>query len=503
MIIIVLLAIIAGFYWVYYLAKSYRLDKITRNIPVPPALPIVGHALMFVGNTEKILKNVDEIATFAVTHPTGVCKIWLGPKMYIAIGNPVDAQVVLENCLDKDGVYRFLRPWLGNGLFVAPLNLWKCHRKVLLPVFNNKIVEEYLGVISEQANVLVDRLKERIDGGKFDVLKYITACTLDIVFETALGKRMDVQHSPDTPYLRARNTVMSILNMRLFKVWLQPDCLFNLTPYAKEQRDNIELTHKFTDEVVIKKRMDYEKNKSSSLTNIQSGKMRAVLDLLFGREIEFTNEQLREHIDSITIAGNDTTALVIAYTLVLLGIHQDSQEKALLEQKEIFGDSLQGATKDDLNKMQYLERVIKESMRIYTVVPIIARNVDKDVHLPHSGVTLPAGTGAVVGSFAIHRSEAVWGPSVNEYDPDRFLSERSSTRHPASFLPFSYGARNCIGRNFGMLIMKSILSSVIRSYHISANDIGALKIEMLLFPINGHQIRIEKRKLNKSLYIGC
>ena len=53
--------------------------------------------------------------------------------------------------------------------------------------------------------------------------------------------------------------------------------------------------------------------------------------MLFGREIEFTNEELREHIDSITIAGNDTTALVIAYTLVLLGIHQDAQERVFEE----------------------------------------------------------------------------------------------------------------------------------------------------------------------------
>lgn len=67
--------------------------------------------------------------------------------------------------------------------------------------------------------------------------------------ETAMGERMDVQHCPDTPYLRARHTVMTILNMRLFKVWLQPDCLFNLTHYAKQQKDNIDLTHKFTDEV--------------------------------------------------------------------------------------------------------------------------------------------------------------------------------------------------------------------------------------------------------------
>lgn len=60
---------------------------------------------------------------------------------------------------------------------------------------------------------------------------------------------MDIQNVNENPYLRARHTVMSIISMRLFKPWLQPDSLFKLTPYAKIQKDNIEITHKFTDEV--------------------------------------------------------------------------------------------------------------------------------------------------------------------------------------------------------------------------------------------------------------
>ncbi|CAK1555619.1 unnamed protein product [Leptosia nina] len=464
MIILVVLAFIAGCFLIFYSIKARKLDKATADLPAPGGtLPIVGNAMMFLGDNQTIV-------------------------------NPEDTQVLLDNCLDKDVVYRFLRPWLGHGLFIAPLGLWKTHRKVLLPVFHNKVVEEYVDVISNQAGVLLERLQEMSGKGKFDVLKYITACTLDIVFETAMGERMDVQHSPDTPYLRARHIVMEILNMRLFKVWLQPDCLFNLTPYAKQQKTNIHLTHKFTDEVVRKKRQEYEKNKENPTEDKQpGGKLKAVLDLLFGREIEFTNEQLREHIDSITIAGNDTTALVIAYTLVLLGIHQDVQQTVIDEQEKIFENSLRGANKEDIQEMKCLERVIKESMRLYTVVPIIARKVDKPLYLPHSKVTLPAGTGAAIGAFAMHRSEGIWGPKPNDFDPDRFLPERSIGRHPAAFVPFSYGSRNCIGRNFGMIIMKSIISSIIRCYKIEADEIGPLKIEMLLFPINGHQVKITRR----------
>ncbi|CAH0589026.1 unnamed protein product [Chrysodeixis includens] len=492
MIILAVLLLAVCVYWMRWSARAQRMDRMTSKLPVPPTLPLIGNATIFMGDTQQILKNLWSVAHLAFKHKNSA-KIWLGPKLYVAIADPADAQVVLENCLDKDSVYRFLRPWLGHGLFVAPVDLWKSHRKVLLPIFHNKVVEEYLDVIAEQGNVLVGRLQEQLNKENFDVLKYITACTLDIVFETAMGERMDVQRNPDTPYLRARHTVMEILNMRFFKVWLQPDLLFNLTHYAKQQIENILITHKFTDKVVQKKRLEYERNKDENASQKPpEGKPRAVLDLLFGREIDFTNEQLREHIDSITIAGNDTTALVIAYTLVLLGMHQDAQEKVFLEQQSIFGNTSKSPTKEDLQKMFYLERVIKESMRLYTVVPIIARNIDKDIYLPTSDVTVPAGAGAVIGAFAVHRS-AVWGPDPDVFDPDRFLPDRSAGRHPAAFIPFSYGSRNCIGRNFGMLIMKSLLSIIVRSYKIEADDIGALKVEVLLFPINGHQIKIRKR----------
>ncbi|CAG4942456.1 unnamed protein product [Parnassius apollo] len=491
MIILVVLVMILCIYLAYWKAYAKRLDRATASLPVPPSLPVLGNAMIFLGDGEKLVKNLDDIADISYKNK-GAVKLWFGPKLYVAISNAEDAKVVLENCLDKDRVYRFLRPWLGHGLFIAPLNLWKSHRKVLLPIFHNKVIEEYLNVIGERAEILVERLSEQVNKEYFDVFQYVTACTVDIVFETSMGEEMDIQHSTDSPYLRARHTVMTILNMRFFKLWLQPDCLFNLTPYAKQLRENIAYTHKFTNEVVRKRRLEHERNKSKP-TEQSDGKLRVVLDMLFDREIEFTDDQLREHIDSITIAGNDTTALVIAYTLVLLGMHQDVQDKVFQEQEAIFGTSKRKVNKDDINNMNYLERVIKESMRLYSVVPLVARKIDKELYLPHCGVKLPAGTSAVIGVFGIHRSKAEWGPSAEEFDPDRFLPERSNGRHHAAYLPFSYGLRNCIGRNFGMIITKTIISNVIRSYKINATGIGPLKMEILLFPINGHQIRLTRR----------
>ncbi|XP_049875697.1 cytochrome P450 4C1-like [Pectinophora gossypiella] len=489
MLVFTLVFFTAFLYYIYFRRIRKPLYELSDTLSNIGSLPLIGHTHWFIGGPEKILKNVETFLE-RVDDSGGITKLWIGPALYVVTLIPEDVQKILETCLQKDNTYKYLQTWLGNGLFVAPVDLWKVHRRLLLPIFHNRIIEEYVDVFAEQADVLVQRLDEQCGQKDFDIYPYITSCMLDIVFETAMGERMDVQHHPDTPYLRARHTVMSIINLRLFKAWLQPDALFNLTSYAKLQKESIDMTHKFTDEVVNKKRELFEKNGHIA----SKGGRKDLLELLLERNNKFTNTELREHIDSITIAGNDTTALVIAYALMLLGCHPEHQEMVYKEQETIFGDSSRSATKEDMNKMEYLERVIKETMRLYMVVPIIGRKTDKELKL--STCTIPPGVGLAVVPFAMHRSRHLWGPDVHQFNPDRFLPENSAKRHPCTFIPFSHGTRNCIGRHFGMLAMKMILSTVLRKYKVSSDihTCDRLKIEILLFPVGGHMISIQKRE---------
>ncbi|KAJ0174625.1 hypothetical protein K1T71_009733 [Dendrolimus kikuchii] len=487
MFVLVILFIVTLVYYLNFRRSRKPLYELSNCLPNTGCLPILGHAHWFIGGPEKILNNIKTIADM-VDKAGGISKVWLGPSLYVVTLKPEDVQTILEDCLEKDASYKFLQTWLGNGLFVAPVELWKTHRRLLLPIFRNRVIEDYIDVFGEQGVILVKRLREQQGKPMFNVYKYITSCMLDIVFETAMGEKMDVQYNSDTPYLRARSWVISIIGMRFFKVWMQPDFLFNISHYSKIQAESISLTHKFTDEVVMRKRKMVEKYAETA--RFKEGR-KDLLELLLAKKMNFTNEELREHIDSITIAGNDTTALVISYALLLLGCHNDVQDKVYEEISSIFGDSLRTPTKEDINKMDYLERVIKETMRLYTVVPIIGRKTQSEIKL--STCTLPAGVGCAVLPFVIHRLKSIWGSDADDFNPDRFLPENCAKRHPCSFIPFSFGSRNCIGRHFGMLAMKSILATVLRSYKITSSECKKLKIEVLLFPVDGHLISIEKR----------
>lgn len=94
-----------------------------------------------------------------------------------------------------------------------------------------------------------------------------------------------------------------------------------------------------------------------------------------------------------------------------------------------------------------MERVIKETLRIAPVGPVIFRETMADFEL-EKGLIIPKGTTFILNIYALHRRKDIWGEKAEIFDPDNFLPENVAKRHPCSFIPFSTGRRNCIGKDF-------------------------------------------------------
>lgn len=143
--------------------------------------------------------------------------------------------------------------------------------------------------------------------------------------------------------------------------------------------------------------------------------------------------------------------------------------------------------------MKHLERVIKESMRLYPPVPFIGRILSEDVQLDQ--YTLPKGTAIKLAIYYLHRDTRFF-PEPETFDPSRFLPENTVSRHPYAYLPFSAGPRNCVGQKFAMYEEKSVLSSVIRNYKITSiekRDEINLISELILRTHHGINVKLERR----------
>ncbi|GBM68535.1 Cytochrome P450 4c3 [Araneus ventricosus] len=178
------------------------------------------------------------------------------------------------------------------------------------------------------------------------------------------------------------------------------------------------------------------------------------------------------------------------WTLFLIGHHPEVQSKLHEELDRTFGKDVDTPISvNDLNHLDYMECVIKESNRIYTIVPIHGRQFYEDTKI--CGYTIPKGSAGIVLSYYLHRDETVF-PDPEKFDPDRFLPENEINIPDFAYIPFSAGPRNCIGKKFAMMEMKTILAAILRRFEVHSLD-GRDKVLPLMKVTLHPSIRIRIR----------
>ncbi|EFN69257.1 Cytochrome P450 4C1 [Camponotus floridanus] len=181
--------------------------------------------------------------------------------------------------------------------------------------------------------------------------------------------------------------------------------------------------------------------------------------------VSFPDEDLRAHVTSLLFAGHDTTAISISWALFCIGNDLKCQEKIREELKEVFKDSQRPPSVKELSQLKYLERVIKESRRLYPSIPIILRKISEDIKMDN--YIVPKGTSVAVRILLVHRNPEIWSNPL-KFDPDRFLPENLEQVHPYAYIPFSAGPRNCIGQKFAILEEKIILVAILRKWRVKS-----------------------------------
>lgn len=207
-----------------------------------------------------------------------------------------------------------------------------------------------------------------------------------------------------------------------------------------------------------------------------------------------TDDDIREEVDTFMFEGHDTTGTAIAWCLYLIGLHLEVQKKLREELEEILGgESERNLTIEHLKKLKYMDCVIKECQRLYPSVPIIGRTATQEFNL--GGNLIPKGTNFALFLYGLHRDPDVF-QKPEEFDPDRFLPENVSTRHPFSFIPFAAGSRNCIGQKFASMEIKIVLSHVLRSFTLQSTehrDKIMLSLDLVMRAAGGLRIKFIPR----------
>lgn len=127
----------------------------------------------------------------------------------------------------------------------------------------------------------------------------------------------------------------------------------------------------------------------------------------------------------------------------MLAMHPECQERVFAELRDLMPDPNTPLNSDHIERMEYTERCIKETLRLYPPVPIVGRTVEHEMKLKN--FTLRPGQGLILAINQLQRNPKYWGPQADVFDPDNFLPERVAARESFVYCPFADGARICIG----------------------------------------------------------
>ncbi|XP_049542626.1 probable cytochrome P450 313a4 [Anopheles darlingi] len=203
-------------------------------------------------------------------------------------------------------------------------------------------------------------------------------------------------------------------------------------------------------------------------------------------------EGIEQDLSGYIYAGHDTSALTLSNTLLLLAMHPDVQERAVTEIREYYGAFDEDIQYEALQQLAYLEMVLKESLRLFPVAPIVGRQTTQEIALGKN--ILPAGVDVLFNIFSIHRNPSYWGEDADQFRPERFATKAYDR---SAYLPFSAGMRNCVGWQYGMISMKIILIKLLTSYRLETDltlEDFNMKFNITMKSARGYMVRLTRRQ---------
>ena len=202
------------------------------------------------------------------------------------------------------------------------------------------------------------------------------------------------------------------------------------------------------------------------------------------------DRQLRDEVVTLMLAGHETSATALSWTLYLLATHPEVEAELVHQLASgLGGESLTG---QNVSYVPYLKQVVQEAMRLYPPVWAFARRAEQEEVF--DGYRLPARAYVAIVPYALHRHPEFW-PDAERFDPERFHPERSKNRHFFSYLPFGAGPRTCIGAGMAMLEIQLILAQIVQRFRIQVVPDHPIEAEakVTLRPRYGIPVTLSRR----------
>jgi cytochrome P450 len=408
------------------------------------------------GLVKNLATNRLELMSSAAARYGDAVRLAIGPKVLYFFNHPETAKHVLaDNAANYHkgiGLVQAKRA-LGDGLLTSEGALWRKQRKVIQPAFQHKRIAAQADVVAAEAAALVDRLRARAGGEPVDVTQEMTGLTLGVLGRTLLDADLGAFDSIGHSFEAVQDQAMfEMVTLSKVPTWV---------PLPKQLR--FRKARAQLERVVDTLVAGHGETGGEDVLSRLLVSTREEADPAVGRR------RLRDELVTLLLAGHETTASTLSWTLHLLGRHPEIADRVRAEATEVLGDRLPGHA--DLRGLGYTAMVVQEAMRLYPPVWILPRLAQAEDEV--AGYHVPAGADVVVCPYTMHRNPEFW-ERPDTFDPDRFHPDRAGDRPRYAYIPFGAGPRFCVGSQLGT--MEAIFA------------VAMITRELRLGPVPGHDV---------------
>ncbi len=460
------------------------------DLPGPRGLPIIGSAHRVRSTSmhqtaEKWCEEYGPIYRFDV-----------GPRRIVVIG---DADVLNAVLRDRPDGFRRWREILeitedvGEvGVFAAEGDDWRRMRRLVVTALNSNHLQRYFEIVSTCTGRLHSRLlREARDGGGFDIGETLSSFTVDVTSALAFGHDLNTLERGDDGLQEHLHRVFHMTNRRLFfpfPYWRR----FKL-PADRALDRSVEEIRK-----AVMVFMEETRKRIAERPELREKPENFLEGMIAAQETEgaFSDEEIMGNVNTLLLAGEDTTSHSMAWTVWSMACHPEIQAEWAEEASEVLDEQRYATEYDTVEGFRYGEGVLRESMRLTPVVPITGVEPLADTEV--AGIHIPAGTRLIL----LHRYAGMREVErADEFRPERWLDDDDELEVPdqKAFLTFGAGPRFCPGRNLAFLEAKTALGMIARNFEIELDPSAAPVTELLGFTMSPKGLRVRLRERAPAL----
>lgn len=367
-----------------------------------------------------------------------------------------------------------LRAIVGNGLATNnDYESWLKSRALLAKEFNNKSVANFIDSFQRISSSQFSSW----EGSHFtlDICEEMKLLTFNIACQTLLGVTLDQLEAKKVN--EAVHFTSIVTYKRIFQLFPLPYWVPTITNFQFNKHYNN--LNNIVMRLISNERNNPQKNGSSVLQKLVHAKDAET-------NFSFSDEELRDEVLTMMLAGHETSAHTLTWIFGLLAKHQEIQAKL---HAEILAHP-DTAPQNYSESMKLLRCVMFESMRLYPAFPVLSRKTAVAIKLGE--YDLPKNTNVVIPIYVMQRNNQYW-ENAEMFVPDRFLNESAEKSY--AYLPFSRGPRRCIAELFAVTEMAIIIVELIKQYKIELLSAELPKEEAFvsLKPIGGMPIKFSRR----------